>query len=400
MFKINKPRKDYDVNPTQNNLIDKNKSGFVKFKEKFLEKPPKERLIVVSVLSISVLVLGVLLLSLYGPKDPEPVPEPQITKKELPPEPTTVPSRLTGVQIEPSLNERAVTGVMIENSIDARPQAGLEEADIVFEAIAEGGITRFLALYQESKPGKLGPIRSARPYYVRWAAGFDAAYAHVGGSGEALGLIGSLGLKDLPYDGTHFDRVSYRYAPHNVYTSMDRLDALKQSRGYHTSNFKGYAYLEPSEDADKVEIELDTEETEQVDKVSTTPKASNISFNISGPQYNTSYTYNPESKSYDRIMAGQPHTDEVSGKQISPTAVIALITTYGYHPDGVHSQYATIGSGRAIIFQNGEVFEAKWSKTADKEPLVFTNAAGEPFEFQPGQKWITAIPEGRISHSP
>ncbi len=86
--------------------------------------------------------------------------------------PQTVASPLSGVEVDPSVASRQITSVMIENSGEARPQSGLLEADVVFEAIAEGGVTRFLALYQAGAPQAIGPIRSARPYYVDWAATF------------------------------------------------------------------------------------------------------------------------------------------------------------------------------------------------------------------------------------
>src|SRR5690606_3743587 len=103
-----------------------------------------------------------------------------------------------------------------------------------------GGITRFLALFQEAKPANIGPIRSARPYYVRWAASYDARYVHSGGSGEALALIQSMGVKDMDhgrYGERLASRVSFRYAPHNVYTSMDRIDTLGAELGFNSSQF-------------------------------------------------------------------------------------------------------------------------------------------------------------------
>jgi hypothetical protein len=303
------------------------------------------------------------------------------------------------VQVEPSLAQRAVTGVMIENSVDARPQAGLVDAGVVFEAIAEGGITRFLALFQESQPDYIGPIRSARPYYVRWAAGFDAAYTHSGGSGEALALIQSLGIKDMDhgaYGNQYFDRVSNRYAPHNVYTSMARLDELRNSKGYTSSTFTPFSRI-AVEDAEEKKVEVATEAT-PVATVSA--PANTIAFNISSPLYNTSYTYDATANVYKRVMAGQAHTDERSGKQISPSVVIALVMSYSIHPDGVHSAYANIGSGKVLIFQNGVVQEGTWTKATDTASLSFKDASGLDIALQPGQKWITAIPDGRTTYSP
>lgn len=370
-----------------------------KFRESLTQKPSKKRLVIVSLASLLVLGGGVGALQVYGPKAPEPNPVPEVVSTYVPPPPapTTVASKLTGVQIEPALNERPVTGIMIENSIDARPQSGLKDAGVVFEAIAEGGITRFLALFQEAQPDYIGPIRSARPYYVRWAAGFNAGYVHSGGSGEALALISSLSVRDMDHarNSGSFDRVSNRYAPHNVYTSMARLDALRSALGHSNGEIDGFERVAPPETDPKKK-----DQTAEATPVVAAEKASAISFNISGANYNTSYTYNAEQNTYARVMAGQPHTDEKSGGQITPTVVVALEVAYRIHPDGVHSQYDNVGSGNATIFQNGGVYKGTWSKGSDTAPLKFKNADGTPLLLQPGQTWITAIQAGKYSYTP
>ncbi len=371
------------------------KERFAKLKAYLHKKPPKKRLLIVAGSSVGLLVIGVVYLQFFAPKPAEPNPDPVLTSSYVAPAPTTLASPLTGVMVEPSLAQRPVTGIMIENSVDARPQSGLTDAGVVFEAIAEGGITRFLALFQESQPDYIGPIRSARPYYVRWAAGFDAAYTHSGGSGEALALIQSLGVKDMDhgaYGEKYFDRVSNRYAPHNVYTSMSRLDDLKNSKGYTSSKFTPFARINKEEEKDKTEQANTTPSTD-------TP-ATSISFNISSPLYNTSYAYDASNNVYKRTMANQPHTDEKSGKQIAPTVVIALIANYSIHPDGVHSVYDNIGSGKVMIFQNGIMIEGTWEKPTDTASLAFKDSSGYDIELEPGQTWITAIPDGRVSYTP
>jgi hypothetical protein len=364
------------------------------------KKPPKKRLAIVGGVGVMMLTAGTLILIVAGPKAAEPNPEPVVSSTYEPPAiPTTIASPLTGVQVSPELAKRPITAVMIENSIDARPQSGLFDAGIVFEAIAEGGITRFMALYQESQPENIGPIRSARPYYVRWAAGFDAAYTHSGGSGEALALIQTLGIKDMDhgrYGQAYFDRVSYRYAPHNVYTSMARLDQLKEKNGFTQSIFTPLSRVKEATDA-----QSKTGTTEPITPQSTVePAAKTLTFNISGPLYNTSYTYDETTKTYSRFMAGQQHTDEKSGKQIAPRVVVALIMSYGIHPDGVHSTYQNVGTGKAIVFQNGVVVEGKWEKTDDKASLSLKKSDRTDLQLEPGQVWFSAIQDGRVSYSP
>lgn len=358
---------------------------FGAIKQFIKKRPPKKRLILVSSISAGVLAFGVVSLILFGPTGPEPNPEPKVVSTYVPP-PATLASPLTGVMVEPELAERPVTGVMIENSIDARPQSGLQEAGVVFEAIAEGGITRFLALYQESKPANIGPIRSARPYYVQWAASFDARYVHSGGSGEALALIQSLGLKDLDHGkfGEQIaSRVSSRFAPHNVFTSMDRIDSVGSAQGYNSSDFTAFKRKEP------------TPPTET--KPAT---AKSITFNISGANYNTAYTYDASDNSYARVMAGRPHNDQDSGKQIKPKVVVALVTTYGIHQNRIHSVYGTTGTGEIIVFQDGKASKGTWKKESATSSLILNGADGKPMALNAGQTWITAIPSGRVSYTP
>jgi len=304
-------------------------------------------------------------------------------KPKAAPKPTTVASTLTGLQVDPSVNTKPVTGVMIENSLDARPQSGLSDAGVVFEAIAEGGITRFLALFQDTAPADVGPIRSARPYYVQWALGFDAGYAHVGGSPEALADIKAWGARDLDqfYNGASYHRISSRAAPHNVYTSIDTLNQLEASKGYVSSSYTGFVRKKPDP--------------------SKQPTAKSINIFISGPLYNTHYDYNPATNTYNRSEGGSPHLDANGSKQISPNVVIAIVVPYSLESDGYHSAYQALGSGQAFIFQDGTVTTGTWSKPDAKTQLSFSDSAGKPLGLNPGQTWITAVSTAsNVSYNP
>lgn len=301
--------------------------------------------------------------------------------KKAAPTPTTVASKLTGVQIAPALNLRPVTGVMIENSPDARPQSGLLQAGVVFEAVAEGGITRFLALYQEAQPDYIGPIRSCRPYYLDWLMPFDAALAHVGGSPECLSKLSSLGVKNLDqfFNGAYYTRVSTRYAPHNVYTSMANLNKLEQSKGFTTSNFTGFA--------------------RKKETPAKQPTATSIDLTISGYLYNDHYDYSAATNSYLRSEGGKPHIDERSGAQLSPKVVIAMVIPRSTEADGYHSQYVTTGSGTVFVFQDGTVTQGTWTKASQQAQLNFTDQAGQTLRLDPGQTWITMVQtSGSVSY--
>jgi hypothetical protein len=315
----------------------------------------------------------------------KPTPAPVVTKTEPkvvePPKPTTVASPLTGIQVQPSLAQLPVTGIMIENSPDARPQSGLKDAGIVYEAIAEGGITRFLTLFQESQPDYVGPVRSARPYYLEWLQGYDASIAHVGGSPEALALIKSAGIKDLDqfYNSGAYHRISTRYAPHNVYTSLASLIDLEKTKGYTKSTFTGFA--------------------RKVDKPVAPVTGSSIDFTLSGYLYNVHYDYDAAANSYKRSEGGKPHTDEKSGAQLEPKVVIALVMPYALEADGLHSDYSTTGSGRAFIFQDGGATAGTWSKASSKAPLLIGDANSAPLALNAGQTWITVVgTEGSVAY--
>lgn len=323
-------------------------------------------------------------LALHKPA-PHVVARPVVVKKVAPKpiQPTTVASNLSGLQVDPALNAKPVTGVMIENSEYARPQSGLSQASVVYEAIAEGGITRFLALFQDTNPADIGPIRSVRPYYLQWAMGFDAPLAHVGGSPEALTDMKDWGARDLDqfFNSGAYHRIGSRDAPHNVYTAVDTLTQLAISKGYSGSTFT--PWLRKPEAAVKL------------------PTAKTIDLTLSGPLYNVHYDYDATSNSYKRSEAGAPHLDANGSVQISPKVVVGLVMPYAIQADGKHSDYGTIGSGQAYIFQDGTVTIGQWNKPDSKTNMSFTTTDGKPLALNPGQTWLTAVTDAsKISSAP
>lgn len=310
-------------------------------------------------------------------KSDQPAPKKKVTTVAKPVEkPKPITSTLTGLPIgDAAINDRPVTGIMIENSPDARPQSGIDQAGVVFEAVAEGGITRFLTLWQDSGPTYVGPVRSVRPYYLQWAQGFDAAIAHVGGSSEALQYIRNVGMKDLDQfaNSSAYWRISSRYAPHNVYTSLPKLWDLEAQKGFGKPDYVGFARTE----------------TEIPNK---TPNATSIDFALSGYTYNAHFDYIAATNSYNRSEGGKPHmvVDEAGAeKQLSPKVVIGLVMPKG--SNGIYSTYNTIGSGQAFIFQDGVVIPATWTKTDPKAQFTFKDANGAVVKLNPGQTWLTAL---------
>src|SRR5258708_23201857 len=142
---------------------------------------------------------------------------------------------INGEMVSPAQVQRPFV-VVIENFLDSRPQSGLSQADIVYEALAEGGITRFLAVFQSQNAASIGPVRSARTYFNDWAQELGAIYAHVGGNSDALYYIkkGIPGVSDADqfFNDPYFKRISSRPLPLNTYTSSDKLLALSQQHGF------------------------------------------------------------------------------------------------------------------------------------------------------------------------
>ncbi len=326
-----------------------------------------------SILILSASALTAFLLTRPIPSTPAPpasIPQPA-------PEPTAYYSPLTGSVVKnEATTKRAVTAIMIENSPDARPQSGLKESGVIFEAIAEGGITRFLVLYQQEQPKLIGPVRSLRMYYVDWLAPFNASVAHVGGSQKSLKEIRNGHYRDIDeffYASTYW-RATDRYMPHNVYTNFSRINALNKKKGYTTSSFTGFS------------------RSDETSSTSTAP-ATKVAIKISSDLYNSSYTYSKKTNLYNRSQGGAKHLDREKG-QISPRVVIAMIVDqHTVIEDGPREQIKAIGSGTAHIFQNGNHQKVTWEKKNRRAQITFTDSSGDDVPLARGQTWITAIPK-------
>lgn len=322
---------------------------------------------VIVILLIGGSVAGVMALS----KDPPP-PPPVTQKKETAPPKTTEASRLTGIEypLDQKVNERTVTGVMIENSPDARPQSGLTDAGVVYEAVAEGGITRFLALFQDIIPNYVGPVRSVRPYYLDFLGPYDAGIAHVGGSGQALNEIRTQGIKDLDqfHNTAPYWRENSRYAPHNMYTDINKLKIIEVQKGWKPSAYQSLlrgAKSGPEQNQN----------------------AKNINIRMSSPLYAVTFNYDATTNSYKRSVGSRPHVDAKSGKQISPTVVVVPIIPRSQN--GIYSVYPVNSSGKVLVFQNGTVIEGTWSKASRKDQFILKDTSGQPLKLVAGQTWFT-----------
>lgn len=325
-------------------------------------------------------------------------------------------STLTGLEIsDPKLNSAPTFCVQIPNgSTDgARPQVGLNSAGVVFEAIAETGITRFAAVFQNPDTGVIGPIRSLRPYYLSWDTPFDCTIVHDGGSHEALVEVGNGNYRNLDEDFNYMWKINYignqyRYW-NNVFTSPDKLLEFNQSKGYHTSQPKTFSRLTPDETKDILAKNTKKCEVEDKECFNNLPAfTSHISTTFSNiADYVVNYHYDPSTNTYHRSYestgnhmsyncpAGEtnitPETCPLT--QVAPSAIAIMRVTESTMADGYHEQIQTIGSGEAYIFQNGEYIKATWSKASQNSQIVFKDSSGNEIKFTPGQLWIAAIPQ-------
>lgn len=298
---------------------------------------------------------------------------------------------------EEQWKQRRPLGIMVENHVDARPILGLSRADIIYEAVAEGGITRFLAIYLCQDAGDVAPIRSARTYFLDWVLEYDAAYAHVGGANtpgpaNALGQIRDYDIRDMDQFGLGFPtywRGTDKLAPHNVHSTTKKLWGAAKDRGFGPENDKGVRW-------DKGFIlwkfKDDAPITARGDQ-----KPISVPFWSQAPDYTVTWKYNKNSNLYERFHQDTAQTDPITKEQVSAKNVIIQFETErtaddGY-PDG-HLLYGTTGSGKALIFQDGKVTEGKWVKQSRISRTKFIDSSGKEIELNRGQLWIQTIPVG------
>ncbi|MFC1810233.1 DUF3048 domain-containing protein [Patescibacteria group bacterium] len=293
-------------------------------------------------------------------------------------------SLMDSVQID---EDEQVIAVIIENHTEARrQQAGLSEASLVIEAEAEGGITRFLAFYPYQNIEKVGPVRSARPYYVRWAEMFNSALAHAGASDLGYSAIYSSGrvldLDGLALEGglKYFTRDYLYYAPHNLFTNLSELREKMDDRGWE----------EPLED----EIFKFGSSLDNQNGVDEPELADTVRIYYPFPQYNVRYDFDPENNVYERYQAGEKHVDKNTGDQIIPSNVVVMITNY-YPTDEEGRLYMkTEGKGDMYLFRNGKIYPGTWKRFTIGDVLRFYGPDDEELVFEKGSTWISVINYG------
>ncbi len=312
---------------------------------------------------------------------------------------------LYSTQQEAWWQKHAPLGIMIENAVPARPQSGLSYADIVYEAVAEGGITRFLAIYYCQDAPEVAPIRSARTYYVNWVSEYGPSplYAHVGGANvpgpaDALGQISSYGwdgYNDLnqfaigfPTYWRDYNRLGHTVATeHTMVTTTTKLWDFAKTRGLTNVNNDGVAW-----DTSFVKYSFKDDVP-----LSARPASQTIHLDfLSDPEYAVDWTYDRVNNVYKRNNGGEPHTDLDTKKQLTAKNVVVLFMNVGSANDGYlnneHQLYQNIGSGNADIFMDGKEVKGTWSKASRTARTLIYGANGNPILFDRGVIWFEAQP--------
>ena len=288
-------------------------------------------------------------------------------------------SELTGEWIDESLENQRPICLMVNNIIDAMPQSGISKADITFEILVEGGVTRYLCVFKDyASLGKTGPVRSARHYYVRMNDFLDGIYAHYGWSNYAQQLIEAEGTNNLNglYDAETYYRDNSRYAPHNVYTDGARLAAGVERAGYRTEYKDGVGRI----------FDFNLEDT----PLNNGQKANKVITAYNGQQTRW-FEYNEEDKRYYRWQYNEPQMDCEVNEQLSYKNVIVMFADYSPIDDGylLHLDWYT-KNNKALYFTDGEYKEITW-ENINEEQVRFFDSDGKLLKMNPGNTFVTVF---------
>lgn len=275
--------------------------------------------------------------------------------------------------------------VMINNNHEAWPQAGLQDAYISYEIIAEGGITRIMALFKDQDTEKIGSVRSARPYYLDYALENDAIYVHYGWSDKAKSDISSLevdNINGLTDSDTFWRDTSLNKAiEHTVFTSIKNIEETAEEKGYMRDTNKDLL-LQYSVD----EISLKKREDAE--------KADNVYIRYSY-YTDTSYEYDKENKVYKRSMSGEPHVDAVTGEQYTVKNIIVISVANHSYDDYGRQELENIGSGEGYFITDGYAVPITWEKDSRSSQTVYRYASNDKeIKVNDGNTFIQIQPEG------
>lgn len=292
---------------------------------------------------------------------------------------------LSGFEITDGVNDSRPIAVMVENNTPGRPQSGLNLADVIFEVVDEGGITRYVAIYSSYDAETVGPVRSARQYYGEIARSFNSIYTFWGTFPEGYKIIENMGL----------DVLSTLADPSGV--SSITAQASHWRDDTRTSPFNGYmSTLKLKEDAERTGYLLDGGNSPfrfKLDEIqSDRGNISDITVDFSTQSFQSNFKYDKETNKYLKYIAGSPHIDRETEEQISLNNLIVMVTSIeGPINEAGHMAVRTTGTGKAFFFMDGKVIEGSWGRTSVFDPFTYKDDNGNPVLFNRGSTWVSVV---------
>lgn len=300
--------------------------------------------------------------------------------------------------------------IMIENHAEARPQSGLSRADVVYESVAEGGITRFMGIFYcgiAAAGTNVAPVRSARTYFLPWVLEYDALYNHVGGAGncsdptvderaKALCQIDTYKIKDMDQFGISFpicyrnyDRLDHPVATeHTMVCSTDKLLKLASERGWTNVDAKGVAW---DKNFTQWKFKDDAKESDR----GATLSAKFVAWKGYEAEYGVRWDYDQKQNRFLRFNGGVPHTDLETKEQLwAKTVVIIFARETGPVDEHLHLLYNNVGKGDGLLFEDGKVTKIMWSKPMRTDRTKFFDESGREISMNRGPLWIEMLPIG------
>ncbi len=320
-------------------------------------------------------------------------PEPTPTEEPATPTPAEVShegemrSLLTGLWVPVEVGTKRPYAIQFNNFKSVSNQWGISQADIVYECIVEGGITRLLGIGENFTSDKIGSVRSARHYFVSIADEYNAIYIHFGGSKYAYNKIKEIGIDEIDGLSGVGDIVFYRdksiKAPNNAFTSLEKLTKGVQKKGFETSYKEGYSshFSFYEEDTD-----LSSEKT-----------ANKLKIHFSA--YTTPwFEYSAADKQYLAFQFGGPHKDSNTGEQLAfKNIIIQFVKEWDIDKNDYQTMDLEDASGKGLYITNGKMVPITWKKNEKKKWMRYYNEAGEELSINPGKTYIALFPNDRIS---
>ena len=322
--------------------------------------------------------------------------EPTTVPTTVPPETTVPPTTeatepapvdtnpLTGEALD-AVNDSRPLAIMINNLNKAVPQCGISKADILYEIIAEGSVTRFMAIFHDlSDVGVIGPVRSVRPYFFRVAQHYGAILSSAGGSDEAIDLVGDMGwdyLNGIAGAGNYFYRDEWRRSnrgyEHSLMTTGENLLKAIEKKGFDDT----------MEDAD-----YGFHFTEEAMTAGEDANTITVWFYQNGKK--TTMTYNAETGLYAMSQHGNPSVDGNDDSPIVFRNVVVLEADSHVKDKKGHLEVQMTGSGKGYYARDGKIVPVTWSRESNSAHYVYTDEAGDPISFGVGKTYVAIVPDG------